>query len=123
MGNSIRPSINPKTEEDKMKVCRKCKIEKNTNEFYINKNHKDGYSSYCKECKKQYYQANKIKILEKNRMYRETLHDSYIKSLLQKSTRCPSSKIPQEIVDTQKVIIVVKREIRNSQKNKTPSPI
>jgi hypothetical protein len=32
------------------KVCKKCKIEKSLNDFYVNKNYKGGYRHQCKEC-------------------------------------------------------------------------
>jgi protein-arginine kinase activator protein McsA len=35
-----------------MKICSKCKIEKNLYEFTKNKTTKDGYTRYCKPCKK-----------------------------------------------------------------------
>jgi len=34
-----------------MKVCSKCKVEKDESEFYRNKYNKDGLHSLCKECK------------------------------------------------------------------------
>lgn len=32
------------------KYCRKCNVNKNVSEFYKNKDHKDGLSSFCKKC-------------------------------------------------------------------------
>jgi len=43
------------------KVCTKCKVEKPLTEFYASKASNDGYMPSCKECKKQYYSANKDK--------------------------------------------------------------
>lgn len=37
-----------------LKVCSKCKQEKDIELFNRCKNSKDGYSSYCKECQRQY---------------------------------------------------------------------
>lgn len=49
-----------------MKVCNKCKIEKELTEFYKDLNKKDKLTTYCKICKKQtikkYQEANKDKI-------------------------------------------------------------
>jgi len=36
-----------------MKICLKCKKEKELDEFNKNKTSKDGYQSYCKSCKKE----------------------------------------------------------------------
>jgi len=47
-----------------MKICNKCKKEKDLNEFYRNKRYKDGKCYYCKECHKitqQNCQANNTK--------------------------------------------------------------
>lgn len=42
-----------------MKICSKCKEEKELDKFYINKwNKKDGKSSYCKECMNIYIKSD-----------------------------------------------------------------
>lgn len=42
------------------KVCKKCKTEKPVSEFHFDKKQKDGYTRYCKDCRrveaKNYYQ-------------------------------------------------------------------
>lgn len=43
---------------EETKTCSKCGKELPISEFYKNKNKKDGLSSYCKECNKQYYNDN-----------------------------------------------------------------
>lgn len=52
-----------------VKVCTKCKIEKEVTEFHKRKIKKDGLSSSCKDCFKQYYQANKEHIKETSRKW------------------------------------------------------
>lgn len=46
-----------------MKVCTKCKIEKELSDFNKNKSKKDGYNNICRVCSnansKKYYQENK----------------------------------------------------------------
>ncbi len=37
-----------------MKICNKCNIHKDFNQFYIRKVSKDGYNKVCKECTKKY---------------------------------------------------------------------
>ena len=41
-----------------MKICNKCKIEKDFSEFYKNKTTKDGYRNDCILCKKEYDKTN-----------------------------------------------------------------
>ena len=58
------------------KICKKCGIEKNINEFYLDKHgNKEYYRSICRNCfseeKKNYYLMNKEKILRKVKNYRE----------------------------------------------------
>jgi hypothetical protein len=56
------------------KLCTKCKVEKNLDDFHKCK--KNGYKSNCKTCKKEYntkYRSeNKAKCLEINKNWRET---------------------------------------------------
>jgi hypothetical protein len=48
-----------------MKICRKCKKEKDLTKFHKSKQNKDGYCSYCKKCHnvnmKKYYHKNREK--------------------------------------------------------------
>ena len=45
----------------KTKVCNGCKKELPIKDFTKNKNTKDGYSYYCRECSKKSYSLNKYK--------------------------------------------------------------
>lgn len=58
-----------------MKVCTKCKEEKNLTEFSKHKITKDGLCHKCKSCckkhNKKHYQANKEKTKEYNKKYRK----------------------------------------------------
>lgn len=58
------------------KICTKCKIEKEVNEFGIEKRRKDGLRSECKECKKdankQYRNKYKERIKIQSRQYQIT---------------------------------------------------
>jgi hypothetical protein len=53
---------------DKLKYCTKCKKYKDLNNFYKDKNHKDGLCSECKKCcykrNKLYYKNNPEKVKE-----------------------------------------------------------
>lgn len=63
------------------KICSNCLKEKNLNEFYLDKTHKDGRSSRCKECRKALEKMNYSKYREKaherNKAWRE-LHKEQI---------------------------------------------
>lgn len=59
-----------------VKQCRKCKKEKDLEEFHKGCNKRDGRHSYCKVCAgegaKQYYQKNKQNVLNKANEYNRT---------------------------------------------------
>jgi len=50
-----------------MKQCTKCKDLKDPSDFNLNKNTKDGLSSHCRDCFREYYQLNKENILEQKK--------------------------------------------------------
>ena len=50
-----------------MKICTKCKIEKQKTEFGKRKDSGSGYRAYCKECAHKKYIENKASILERSR--------------------------------------------------------
>jgi hypothetical protein len=71
-----------------MKVCSKCKIEKNITEFNKRKESNDGYRAECKECynlvKKKYRENNKEKLKESQKNWllnnpekRKKIQDKY----------------------------------------------
>lgn len=51
------------------KKCRVCKIKKDLREFCVNSRKKDGRSSRCKTCAKDYYKKNKEKVLKQKKDY------------------------------------------------------
>lgn len=60
-----------------MKICIKCKIDKELNEFHKHKSSKDGYETKCKQCRKfyqdkynkKYYKENKEEIDKHSKEY------------------------------------------------------
>lgn len=54
------------------KRCSKCKQIKSLSEFDKSNRNKDGSRFACKQCRKQYYQQNKTKILQSCKQYRQT---------------------------------------------------
>jgi len=57
----------------KTKICSRCYRIKSINKFYKNKIRKDGYSNYCRHCRKEYdakwYNDNKEKSLKYSKKY------------------------------------------------------
>lgn len=72
-------------EEQQGKVCIKCGMWKLLKEYHKNKNTKDGKSSYCKECQKEY---DKQKWLKKN--------PKEIREGMKKCTKCGKWKLLEE---------------------------
>jgi hypothetical protein len=62
-----------------MKVCTKCKVEKETSEFNRQKACKDGYTTSCKDCLKKYFKNNKEKLKEYYRVYNQINKDERVK--------------------------------------------
>ena len=58
------------------KICAKCGIEKELIEFPKDKNKKDGHTSSCKNCKKEYRDSNKELISLIGKRYRDKNRDS-----------------------------------------------
>ena len=54
-----------------MKICSKCKIEKDETDFCKDKNTKDKLNVRCRSCVKEYYKENKNEIKEQQSKYRE----------------------------------------------------
>jgi hypothetical protein len=58
-----------------MKVCKKCKVEKETSEFHADKSSKDGYYRWCKNCKgeydKEYRKSEKVQSHQNSKIYRD----------------------------------------------------
>lgn len=53
----------------KTKICSKCNLEKELVNYPKDKNRKDGYYVYCKECRKLTYQSHIETLKEKSRKY------------------------------------------------------
>lgn len=53
-----------------MKVCSKCKVEKEYSEFYKGKTYIDGYQGNCKDCLRTYRKENKENRSEKAKIWR-----------------------------------------------------
>jgi hypothetical protein len=72
-----------------MKICTKCKQEKDESSFYVDRSHKDGLSYYCKDCARKrgrdFYHNNpnqKNKVVTRSKANRIVLKEyvvSYLK--------------------------------------------
>ena len=64
----------------RMKTCVSCEVEKEFSEFYKDATHADGYTSECKQCRKErskrYREENKEEYLKKQKQYREKRNES-----------------------------------------------
>lgn len=58
-----------------MKTCKKCNIEKETTEYYNQKNYRDGLDPMCIECRKisnkNYHDLHTEKLSQKSKKWRE----------------------------------------------------
>jgi hypothetical protein len=61
-----------------MKVCIKCKVQKELNQFHKRINSKDGLNETCKTCKKLYHLNNKEKIIERTKIWVKNNKDKRI---------------------------------------------
>lgn len=75
-----------------IKICKKCGIEKELDEFYNSKTNKDKHENICKLCKKDYYLKNKEQILNNTHSYYKK-NSEYIKNYQKKYKRENSEKI------------------------------
>lgn len=68
-----------------MKICYKCKCEKSLESFAISKDRKDGRSSKCKECQREYSKAhfakNKVKRKEQMKKWFKATYEERKESL------------------------------------------
>ncbi len=108
-----------------MKVCTKCKEEKESHDFYTSKRGKDGLNSWCKKCfnvwhkayAKKYYQKNKRKIClqqivwrsankKKILGYAKKYRDANRENCIELSKLCNKKKIDQ--LDRSYIIQLIK---------------
>jgi hypothetical protein len=96
-----------------MKVCSKCKLEKELSEFNKGNDPKTGLQYRCKECLKKYRKENKGTISEKQKIYRIENKDKISK--LQKEYRVKNS---DKIKKAKKIYSLKNIEILKERKKK-----
>lgn len=118
-----------------MKVCSKCKVEKDEALFFKDRSTKDGLYAYCKECKAAIRACNRQKINETNRKYRaankekfaginakynkrkvETLMDGYVVSKILRGTSLKPNNIPICLIEAKRTQIMINRKIKEMTK-------
>ena len=116
----------------KTKICTKCKKYKQIKDFYKDKSKKDGYHTVCKlctskhmityrknnkssirECKKDYYEKNRLKIINKYRKYYKLNKDKMLKQA-KKYYRENRNKIIEKVYQYQ---LIHKDKIRKTKLN------
>jgi hypothetical protein len=100
-----------------MKVCTKCKVEKELTEFYPIKNKKNQFRCYCKSCciylRKEYTKNNKYKI-------KEYVDKNYLKISEQKKTYYINikEKRKQYVLDNKEEVSKKRRQYYLNSKSK-----
>jgi hypothetical protein len=103
-----------------MKLCPKCNQLKPLGSFYKNKSKSSGYNSHCKECSKlRDRSGNVIYQNKKDKLHRKTLVDRYIITQL-KNRGFTKSQINIELIQIQRLLITLKRNIHELQRNNRP---
>lgn len=60
-----------------MKICKKCHIEKNIDNFYKSKSTKDGFRGTCIDCHNLYYTDNRDKIINRVKKHKSENSEHY----------------------------------------------
>ena len=107
-----------------MKICIKCKEEKELNEFYKNKANKDGHSGKCKYCTKidvkNYREENLDLVKERVKNYRENNKESqkeYSKSWREENKEYKSKKDQEYRENNKDILKEKKRKWREENKD------
>ena len=112
-----------------MKICGRCKNEKNVDEFNNNKTEKDGKCKYCRECDlirgKEYRNKNRDKINQKSREYRNKNPDKnkeaiakYLKKNPHMSSKTRMRQYRQNDECRKKMNNQARERYKNKDKNK-----
>ena len=116
--------------------CRKCDKNKDYLEFYKKSSSKTGYQTICKECskieKRKWRAANPDKVKKwdqnrvyspeakakrlkigqaRNKLYRDTLTDSYIANLIAMNSELKPQEICQELINAARINLKLKRAL------------
>ena len=122
-----------------MKICTKCKVEKDESLFSKNRSRCDGLSSICKDCHAKYcvkyYSNNKDKLRDYSTTYRlnnlektreaarlgvkrsaDDLSRMYIIKLIKQNTRLKPKDIPIELIEAKRMQMMINRKLKEMNK-------
>jgi hypothetical protein len=97
-----------------MKKCNKCQIEKSINDFHKDKYSKDGIDNRCKQCRSDYFQANKEIYRKRTAEWKENNIDKWREqdSLRQKKRR-------KEKPHLRRWAVLLERALKRTSQSKT----
>lgn len=107
------------------KVCIKCEIEKDIDDFFRDRRLKDGRFGRCKQCSKEWVASREVKArrVEQGLSYmqnaREQLTDNYIiREICHHNSLTPDDvrKYP-ELIKAKRAVILTNRIIKNEKRN------
>ena len=99
-----------------MKYCGGCKQTKDESEFNKNRNRKDGLSTQCRECSKEYYQNNREAIRKKQREQRQRNREAR-KEYLEKKRDEIRNKAKEWRENNREEILEWKRNYERNRRN------
>jgi ribosomal protein S15P/S13E len=85
-----------------VKICCRCNIEKELQEFPKDKNRKDGYYIICKNCRKLIYQSNSKDIIEKSKKYYQDNKEKNYEKIIERNKKWRSNN-PSYTTDRKKI--------------------
>ena len=122
-----------------IKLCTKCKIEKDISLFFKQKDTRDGFQTYCKKCHMKVTRLWRDKNPDKYKIYcsregdtpeklykakmrlrknRKEMSDSYIRMLITMNCSLTGEDIPDEMVEMYKMNLELKRILNLTPKLK-----
>lgn len=108
------------------KVCIKCEVEKDVNDFFRDRRLKDGRFGRCKECSKEWVACIEVKARRVEQASaslqrsKEILTDNYVvRQICHHNSLTPDDvrKYP-ELIKAKKVLMLTNRIIKNEKANK-----
>lgn len=100
-----------------MKVCSKCKQEKELDEYSNSKDTLDGKQRQCRECQKDYYKENREKLLNKQKQYQKE-NSEKVKKTKKKYREKNKDKARQYYLDNKEYLDKQNREYRKKNKER-----
>lgn len=112
------------------KTCIKCKIEKDINDYFVDRRLKDGHFGRCKECSKKWVESKEVKARrvkqsgESIRRSRDKLTDNYvIRQLCHHNDLTPDDirKYPK-LIEAKRQVLLTNRIIKDEKNKNSKRP-